>query len=80
MENGDGFVVANLMEAKLSSNALLQEPQRWALEARMKIKRRQQYCRWLKPIASLRAFMDVRDLPVGKPIEIVKDKQRRSRR
>ena len=73
MKNGNGFVVANLMEAKLSSNALLQELQRWALEASMKIKRRQQYGRWLKPIAAPRAFIDVLDLPVGKPIEIVKD-------
>ena len=39
----------------------------------MKIKRRQQYGRWLKPIASLRAFINVLDLPVGKPIEIAKD-------
>ena len=73
MKNGNGFVVANLMEAKLSSDALLQEPQRRALESSMKIKRRQQHCRWLKPIAALRAFIDVLDLPVGKPIEIVKD-------
>ena len=67
------LVVATSWASETQHQPLLQELQRWALEASMKIKRRQQYGRWLKPIASLRAFIDVLDLPVGKPIEIAKD-------
>ena len=73
MKDGDGFVVANLLEAKLGSDALLQALQRRPLEPDGKVERRQQYCRPLKLGAALCTFINVHDLAVGKPIKIVKD-------
>ncbi len=73
MKDGNGFVVGNLLEAKLGSDALLQALQRRPLEPGVKVERRQQYCRPLNLAAALRAFVDVLDLPVGKPIESLKD-------
>ncbi len=45
---GDGFVVANLIKAKLGGDALLQEPQRGLLDPGRKVETRQQYGRPLK--------------------------------
>ena len=73
MKDGNGFTVGNLLEAKLGSDTRLQEPQRRPLEPGVKVERRQQYCRPLHLAAALRAFINVLDLPVGKPIKIVKD-------
>ncbi len=73
MKDGNGFVVVNLLEAKLGSDALLQALQRRPLEPGVKVDRRQQYCRPRNPVAALRAFINVHDLPVGKPIESLKD-------
>jgi hypothetical protein len=70
MKGGNGFVVGNLLEAKLGSDALLQELQARPLEPGKKVERRQKYRRLLKLVAAQRAFIDVLDLPVGEPVEI----------
>jgi hypothetical protein len=73
MKGGNGFVVANVLEAKLGGKVLLQEVQSRPLQPSKKVGRRQQDCRPLKPVVAQRAFKDVLDLRVGKPVEIVED-------
>jgi hypothetical protein len=74
MKGGNGFVVANVLEAKLGGKALLQEVQSRPLQPSKKVERPEQYTRRPHLIAVQRAFKDVLDLPVGKPVEIVEDK------
>ena len=53
--------------------SLLQEVQRRPLEPGNKVERRQQYCRPPSLAAAQRGFIDVLDLPVRKPVEIVEE-------
>ena len=73
MKDGDGFIFASLLEAKVSRDALLQELQRRPLEPDKKIHRRQQHCRPLNQPAALNVSINVLDLLIRKPVEIVKD-------
>ena len=70
MKNRDDFLVVNLLEAKLGGDALLQKAQRRLLEARRKVKMRQQNRLPLDLVLAQHAFAEVRDLPVGKPVDI----------
>jgi hypothetical protein len=74
MKEDNGFAVANLLETKLGSKALLHDVQSRPLQPSEKIGRRRQYSGRPHLVAMQRTFPDVLDLLVGKT-----DRNRRRR-
>ena len=70
MKDGNGFVIANFLETKLGSDALLQEVQRRPLEPDVKIGGRQKHCCPPNLAGMQSAFIDFFDLPIRKPVDI----------
>jgi hypothetical protein len=72
----DAFVVTNLLDSKVSGEILLQEVQRRPLQPGEEIGTRQQHSSCARLIAAKYGFMNVFDLSVGEPVQIVEDEQR----
>jgi hypothetical protein len=74
MKEGNSFVITNLLDAKMGIEVLLQEMQRRPLEPGEEVERRQQYSRFRYLTTTQRTFIDLLDLLIGKPVEIVEHK------
>jgi hypothetical protein len=74
MKEGNGFVVANLLDPKVRSEALLQEVQRRPLQPIKEIGRRQQHSCGSDLVGVQRAFVYLLDLPIGELVEIDEEK------
>ena len=77
-EKHDVFVGANILEAKVRSQPLLEEAQRRILQPGEEASARQQHCRCADAITEHHGVVNVLDLPVGEPIQVIEDEQRRS--
>ena len=77
MEEPNGFIIADLLKAKLSRDTILQEVQSWSFEPDEKVKRCQQYCHPLHLIAAECALINFLYLLIGKLVEVVVDEYSR---
>src|SRR5690348_12713027 len=76
MKDCNGLIVANFLEVKPSSDLIPQEVQRRLLEPGQEVHLHRYYCRRLD-VAVRRAFAQVLNLLVRKPVKTLEDKDRR---